>query len=174
MDEQKIIDGLKIGDMKAKEFFVRKYQNLIYNAIFQVLRDRDLSMDVLEETFIRAFKYIKGFRGESELSTWLYRIAMNTLKDEAKKASRHNTIDENAIEDKTPPEYALDDKKKMIWDALERIEEGDREVIALVDIKGLSYENASLLLGIPVNTLRSRLFRAREKLRLELGREEFF
>jgi RNA polymerase sigma-70 factor (ECF subfamily) len=62
----------------------------------------------------------------------------------------------------------------MIWDALERIEEGDREVIALVDIKGLSYENASLLLGIPVNTLRSRLFRAREKLRLELEREEFF
>ncbi len=174
MDEQKIIDGLKNGDMKAKEFFVRKYQNLIYNAIFQVLRDRDLSMDVLEETFIRAFKYIKGFRGESELSTWLYRIAMNTLKDEARKASRHNTIDENSIEDKTPPEYALDDKKKIIWDALERIEEGDREVIALVDIKGLSYENASLLLGIPVNTLRSRLFRAREKLRLELEREEFF
>lgn len=174
MDEKELIDRLKKGDMVAKEYFVRKYQNLIFNAIFQILRDRDLSMDTLEETFIRAFKYIKNFRGESEVSTWLYRIAMNTMKDQVRKANRHQTLDENMVQDELPPEYSLEDKKKIIWEALTKLDEKDREIVTLVDINGLSYEQAAFMIEIPVNTVRSRLFRARERLKSELEKMGFF
>ncbi len=175
MDEKTIVEGLKKGDLAAKEALVRKYQGLIFNAIFQVSRDRNLSMDILEETFIRAFKYAKGFRGDSEISTWLYRIAMNVLKDEMKKASRHNSLEENTISaSETPVEYFADEKKKLIWEALSNLEEKDREIITLVDIQGKSYEEAAFLCNIPVNTVRSRLFRAREKLRKEAEKKGFF
>lgn len=174
MDEKELIERLKKGDIAAKEYFVRKYQNLIFNAIFQILRDRDLSMDALEETFIRAFKYIKNFRGESEISTWLYRIAMNTMKDQVRKANRHQTLDENMVQDKMPSEYSLEDKKKIIWEALIKLDEKDREIVTLVDINGLSYEQAAFMIDIPVNTVRSRLFRARERLKGELEKMGFF
>lgn len=175
MDEKTLVEKLKKGDSLAKEVFVRKYQNLIFNAILQVSRDRDLSMDVLEETFIKAFKYIRNFRGESEVTTWLYRIAMNTLKDEAKKASRHHSLDENAYDKDVPPQdYALEDKKKVIWEALSKLDDKDREVLTLVDIQGKSYEETAFLSEIPVNTVRSRLFRARERLKKELEKNGFF
>ncbi|NCO28480.1 MAG: hypothetical protein COS15_00340 [Caldiserica bacterium CG02_land_8_20_14_3_00_36_38] len=173
MEEKEIIERLKKGDITAKECFVREYQNLIFNAIFQVSRDRVITEDVLQETFLRAFKYIKGFKGEANITTWLYRIAMNTLKDEFKKRKAVNMLD-NPISEDIPIEYSFDEKKKIIWEGLKRLSENEREIITLVDIRGFSYEETAKMLDVLVGTVRSRLARSREHLRDEILKMDFF
>jgi len=173
MEEKEIIERLKKGDITAKECFVREYQNLIFNAIFQVSRDRVITEDVLQETFLRAFKYIKGFKSTANITTWLYRIAMNTLKDEFKKRRNVGIPNGSKVKD-VPLEYSFDEKKKIIWEGLKHLSENEREIITLVDIRGFSYEETAKMLGVLVGTVRSRLARSREHLRDEILKMNFF
>ena len=173
MEEHELIERLKKGDLLAKEYLFRKYQNLIFNAIFQVSRQKIIAEDVLQETFLRAFKYIRGFKSEASITTWLYRIAMNALKDELKKHKTVSIADTTTLQD-TPNEYSFDEKKKIIWEGLNRLSEGEREIIALVDIQEFSYEEVSKMLDVPVGTVRSRLSRSREHLREEILKMDFF
>jgi RNA polymerase sigma-70 factor (ECF subfamily) len=173
MEEKELIGRLKQGDVTAKEYFVRQYQSLIFNAIFQVSRDRIIAEDVLQETFLRAFKYIKSFKGEANITTWLYRISMNALKDEFKKHRTGGMLDNSVLQD-VPHEYSFDEKKKIIWEGLGYLNEGEREIITLVDIQSFSYEETSKMLDIPIGTVRSRLSRARERLREEILKRDFF
>jgi RNA polymerase sigma-70 factor (ECF subfamily) len=173
MEEKELIERLKKGDVTAKEYLVREYQNLIFNAVFQVSRDKVIAEDVLQDTFIRAFKYISGFKSEANITTWLYRIAMNTLKDELKKRKAVG-ISDNSISVDIPVEYSFDEKKKIIWEGMNRLSEEEREIIALVDIRGFSYEETSKMLDVPVGTVRSRLARSRDHLRDEILKMNFF
>jgi len=174
MDDREFIKHLKQGDTSAKEAFIRKYQDLIYGAIFQIARDSDLSKDVLQEVFIKALKNIKNFKEECDISTWLYRIAMNTLNDELKRFNKLRQINNDDIKRGVNFDYSFDEKKKIIFEGLGNLESEYREIIELVDIQGLSYEEAYILIGVPIGTIRSRLSRAREKLRSVILESNFF
>ena len=173
MEEKELIERLKKGDIMAKEYLIREYQNLIFNAIFQVSRDKVIAEDALQDTFLRAFKYIRGFKGEANITTWLYRIAMNTLKDEFKKRRNVDISSDSAVKD-VPVEYSFDEKKKIIWEGMKRLSEEERKGITLVDIRGFSHEETAKMLDVPVGTVRSRLSRSREHLRGEILKMDFF
>jgi len=179
MNEKELIEKLKGSDTTAQEYIVRKYKDFLFNSIFHVVRRREITQDVVEDTFIKAFKKIKQFNGKSLLSTWLYRIAMNTLKNELEKEGVRDRFKDN-IKERTPTEHPEEyyrrgnEKKKIIWEGMAHITEIEREAITLVDIQGLSYEEVSDLLGIPTGTVRSRLARAREHLREEILKRNFF
>ena len=189
-----LIERVKQGDAKAFEMLVVKYQRRIERLIGRMVRDVDLVPDIAQETFIRAYRAIPQFRGESAFYTWLYRIAVNTAKKalmelkrdplvtESARAGRDDEVDgsriENELSDTNTPEAALATKQiaAAVNFAIEDLSEELRQAITLREIEGLSYEEIAELMNCPIGTVRSRIFRAREaiaaRLRPLLGTRE--
>jgi len=175
-----LIERVKRGDMKAFEMLVVKYQRRIERLIGRMVRDVDLVPDIAQETFIRAYRAIPQFRGESQFYTWLYRIAVNTAKKalvglkrdpivtESARASREDEDEtsrvENELTDGETPEAVLASKEiaAAVNVAIEALSEDLRQAITLREIEGLSYEEIADLMNCPIGTVRSRIFRARE------------
>ena len=179
MDERKLIKKLKENDASAQEYIIRKYKDFLFNAVFYIARRREIAQDVVEDTFIKAFKKVKQFKGESLFSTWLYRIAINILKNELEKEAARNRL-KGKIKDRISTDYPEEDyesnneKERIIWEGMKYITEIEREIIVLIDIQGMSYKEVSELLDIPAGTVRSRIARAREHLRKEILKRNFF
>jgi len=173
VDERELVERLKKGDRVAQEYLVRVTQDFLFNSLLQVCHDRHIAEDIVIETYINAFRYIKGFKGESRIETWLYRIARNELKKYFDKMNRVDLRDDLKSEEKEA--YFLeDDRKDMLYEAMGRLDVHEREIITLVDVEGLSYEEVRDLLAIPLGTVKSRLTRAREKLRSILKEFGYF
>lgn len=189
-----LIDRVKNGDVKAFEMLVVKYQRRIERLIGRMVRDVDLVPDIAQETFIRAYRAIPQFRGESAFYTWLYRIAVNTAKkalvdlkrdplvSESALAGRDDDDEtsrvENELSDGETPEAVLATKEiaAAVNGAIEALSEDLRQAITLREIEGLSYEEIAEVMNCPIGTVRSRIFRAREaiaeRLRPLLGTRE--
>ncbi len=189
-----LIERVKQGDAKAFEMLVVKYQRRIERLIGRMVRDVDLVPDIAQETFIRAYRAIPQFRGESAFYTWLYRIAVNTAKKalmdlkrdplvtESARAGRDDEDDgsriENELSDSNTPDAVLATKQiaAAVNFAIEDLSEELRQAITLREIEGLSYEEIAELMNCPIGTVRSRIFRAREaiatRLRPLLGTRE--
>jgi RNA polymerase sigma-70 factor, ECF subfamily len=182
-----LIARVKAGDVKAFEMLVVKYQRRIERLIGRMVRDVDLVPDIAQETFIRAYRAIPQFRGESAFYTWLYRIAVNTAKKalmelkrdplvtESARASRDDDDDagsrvENELSDGETPEAVLASKQiaAAVNFAIEALSDDLRQAITLREIEGLSYEEIAELMNCPIGTVRSRIFRAREAIALRL------
>ena len=181
-----LIERVKLGDVKAFEMLVVKYQRRIERLIGRMVRDVDLVPDIAQETFIRAYRAIPQFRGESAFYTWLYRIAVNTAKKtlgelkrdllvtESARASRDDDDEtsrtENELTDGETPESLLASKEvaMTVNAAIEALSEDLRQAITLREIEGLSYEEIAELMNCPIGTVRSRIFRAREAIALRL------
>jgi RNA polymerase sigma-70 factor (ECF subfamily) len=181
-----LIERVKRGDVKAFEMLVVKYQRRIERLIGRMVRDVDLVPDIAQETFIRAYRAIPQFRGESAFYTWLYRIAVNTAKKalvdlkrdplvtESARASRDDDDEtsrvENELSDGETPEAVLASKQvaAAVNGAIEALSEDLRQAITLREIEGLSYEEIAALMNCPIGTVRSRIFRAREAIALRL------
>jgi RNA polymerase sigma-70 factor, ECF subfamily len=175
-----LLERVKQGDVKAFEMLVVKYQRRIERLIGRMVRDVDLVPDIAQETFIRAYRAIPQFRGESAFYTWLYRIAVNTAKKalvelkrdplvtESARASRDEDDEpsraENELTDGETPESVLASKQvaSTVNSAIEALSEDLRQAITLREIEGLSYEEIAELMNCPIGTVRSRIFRARE------------
>ncbi|CAN7191233.1 RNA polymerase sigma factor RpoE [Rhizobacter sp. LjRoot28] len=175
-----LIERVKRGDVKAFEMLVVKYQRRIERLIGRMVRDVDLVPDIAQETFIRAYRAIPQFRGESAFYTWLYRIAVNTAKKtlvgmkrdpivtESARASRDDDDEtsrvENELTDGETPEAVLASKEiaAAVNAAIGALSEDLRQAITLREIEGLSYEEIADLMNCPIGTVRSRIFRARE------------
>jgi RNA polymerase sigma-70 factor (ECF subfamily) len=175
-----LIERVKRGDVKAFEMLVVKYQRRIERLIGRMVRDVDLVPDIAQETFIRAYRAIPQFRGESQFYTWLYRIAVNTAKKalvglkrdpivtESARASRDDDDEtsrvENELTDGETPEAVLASKEiaAAVNAAIGALSEDLRQAITLREIEGLSYEEIADLMNCPIGTVRSRIFRARE------------
>lgn len=178
-------DGLlvartKSGDVRAFEMLVVKYQRRIERLISRMVRDVDLVPDIAQETFIRAYRAIPQFRGDSAFYTWLYRIAVNTakkalleMKREPVLASNYSPLAddgeetsrvENELTDGETPESLLASKEvaATVNAAIEALSEDLRQAIVLREIEGLSYEEIAAVMNCPIGTVRSRIFRARE------------
>ena len=181
-----LVDRVKLGDVKAFEMLVVKYQRRIERLIGRMVRDVDLVPDIAQETFIRAYRAIPKFRGESAFYTWLYRIAVNTAKkalmelkrdplvSESSRASRDDDDEtsrvENELTDGETPDSVLASKQiaAAVNFAIEALSEDLRQAITLREIEGLSYEEIAELMNCPIGTVRSRIFRAREAIALRL------
>ena len=175
-----LIARVKLGDVKAFEMLVVKYQRRIERLIGRMVRDVDLVPDIAQETFIRAYRAIPQFRGESAFYTWLYRIAVNTAKKflmelkrdplvpESSRAARDDDDEtsrvENELTSSETPDAVLASKEiaEIINAAMEALPEELRQAITLREIEGLSYEEISEAMSCPIGTVRSRIFRARE------------
>ena len=175
-----LIERVKLGDVKAFEMLVVKYQRRIERLIGRMVRDVDLVPDIAQETFIRAYRAIPQFRGESAFYTWLYRIAVNTAKKalmelkrdplitETARASRDDDDEtsrvENELSDGETPDAVLASKQiaAAVNLAVEALSEELRQAITLREIEGLSYEEIAEMMDCPIGTVRSRIFRARE------------
>ena len=182
-----LIERVKAGDVKAFEMLVVKYQRRIERLIGRMVRYVDLVPDIAQETFIRAYRAIPQFRGESAFYTWLYRIAVNTAKKslmelkrdplvtESARASREDEDDsssrvENELSDGETPEAVMASKQiaLAVNFAIEALSDDLRQAITLREIEGLSYEEIAEMMNCPIGTVRSRIFRAREAIALRL------
>jgi RNA polymerase sigma-70 factor (ECF subfamily) len=181
-----LIERVKQGDVRAFEMLVVKYQRRIERLIGRMVRDVDLVPDIAQETFIRAYRAIPQFRGESAFYTWLYRIAVNTAKKallelkrdplvtEALRTPRDESDETSRVEHELTtgetPDAVL--ASKQIADAvnfaIEALSDDLRQAITLREIEGLSYEEIAELMNCPIGTVRSRIFRAREAIAARL------
>jgi RNA polymerase sigma-70 factor (ECF subfamily) len=175
-----LIERVKRGDTRAFEMLVVKYQRRIERLIGRMVRDVDLVPDIAQESFIRAYRAIPQFRGDSAFYTWLYRIAVNTAKkalmelkrdplvSETALASRNEEDEtsrvENELSDGETPESILASKQiaGAVSAAMDALSDDLRQAIVLREIEGLSYEEIAEAMSCPIGTVRSRIFRARE------------
>ena len=178
-----LVERVKRGDVKAFEMLVVKYQRRIERLIGRMVRDVDLVEDIAQESFIRAYRALPQFRGESAFYTWLYRIAVNTAKkqlmelkrdplvfqsqmkssDDDETSSSERELNFNAADTETP-EAVLASKEiaQAVNAAMDALPEELRMAITLREIEGMSYEEIAQALECPIGTVRSRIFRARE------------
>ncbi|HJW81754.1 MAG TPA: RNA polymerase sigma factor RpoE, partial [Acidiferrobacterales bacterium] len=170
------------GDKSAFDLLVRKYQHRIAKLVSRYVYDRSEVEDVTQEAFIKAYRAIKGFRGESAFYTWLYRIAINTAKNYLVAQGRRPPIADVETEeaeasdigtnlrDATTPERHLlaDEIGRTVERVLAALPEDLRTAVTLREIDGLSYEEIAEVMDCPIGTVRSRIFRAREAIDKEL------
>lgn len=171
----------------AFEQLVRKYERLVSTCVYGIVKNSEDVLDVSQEVFLKVYKSIGTFKGDSEFSTWLYRIAKNTALDFVRK-SKQNTvsIDSSGEESEgfdipdesigsSPEKKALQkEKTELLHKAIRNLSDEHREIIILRDLNDYSYEDIAQRLGIEPGTVKSRLHRARESLRKILLKENYF
>ncbi|MCZ2439589.1 MAG: RNA polymerase sigma factor RpoE [Burkholderiales bacterium] len=175
-----LVERARRGESAAFEMLVLKYQRRIERLISRMVRDPELVQDVAQETFIRAWRALPQFRGESAFYTWLYRIAINSAKKALADLRRDPLVPEaglqrdaegdetsrveNELSDGETPDALLASKEiaAAVNAAIEALSDDLRQAITLREIEGLSYEEISEVMNCPIGTVRSRIFRARE------------
>jgi RNA polymerase sigma-70 factor (ECF subfamily) len=174
--DKALVQRVKQGDRSAFDLLVVKYQHKILNLIMRYVKDPSEAMDVAQEAFIKAYRAVPGFRGDSAFYTWLYRIAINTAKNHLVAVRRRpmnldfDLLDSESFEpfaalrDIDSPEHlALTDEiGEVINKAIKDLPDELRTAILLREIEGMSYEEIAETMECPVGTVRSRIFRARE------------
>ena len=174
--DQALVERVQQGDKQAFDVLVLKYQNKIIQLIYRYVHDPDEARDVAQEAFIKAYKAIDRFRGDSAFYTWIYRIAINTAKNHLVASSRRppkGDIDaqdaeqyEGAVglkEYATPERLLLKDEiQAAIATAIDELPDDLRTAIILRELEGLSYEEIAQTMECPIGTVRSRIFRARD------------
>ena len=180
--DHELVSRVQRGDKAAFDFLVIKYQHKIIQLVNRYVKDRSEAQDLAQETFIKAYRAIDSFRGEAAFYTWLYRIAINTAKNDLTARSRRpinyqvNVIEtENSdsveqFQDNSTPETELLNQEILttIKKAIDHLPEEMRVAIMLCEFDGLSYEDIANTMNCPVGTVRSRIFRAREAIDQEL------
>ncbi len=174
--DQELVVRVQKGDKRAFDLLVLKYQHKVVNLISRYIRDHSEVYDVAQEAFIKAYRALPQFRGDSAFYTWMYRIAINTAKNYLVSQGRKlPSIDidaqdaeqfagESGLKDNdTPERIALKDEiETTVLKAIEDLPEDLRTAITLRELEGLSYEEIAETMQCPIGTVRSRIFRARE------------
>ncbi len=174
--DKELVRRVQKGDQAAFDLLFVRYQSKIVSLISRYVPDQEETLDVAQEAFIKAYRALPRFRGESQFYTWLYRIAINTAKNHLVARSRRPPgvdvdVDEieyredaSALRDGETPEAALarDQVQRTIHQALNDLPEDLKSALTLREFDGLSYEQIADIMECPVGTVRSRIFRARE------------
>ncbi|MBV7314235.1 RNA polymerase sigma factor RpoE [Shewanella sp. NIFS-20-20] len=182
LTDQQLVELVQKGDKSAFNLLVQKYQGKVVNLISRYVRNQADVADVAQETFIKAYRALANFRGESAFYTWLYRIAVNTAKNylvsQGRRAPANDVdVDEaefydgaDALKEFDSPERLLlsDEIRTVVFATLETLPDELRMAISLRELDGLSYEEIATVMDCPVGTVRSRIFRAREAIDKQL------
>lgn len=178
--DNQLVERVKQGDQKAFELLMLKYERKVERLVSRMVRDTNQIPDIVQETFIRAYRALPNFRGEAQFYTWLYRIAVNTAKKALLDLKRQPTaneyyftddqqdsetfsVEEKLIDIATPEtSYAAKQIADTVNKAIDGLPEELKQAITLREIDGMSYEEIAEVMDCPVGTVRSRIFRARE------------
>ena len=174
--DKQLVERVRRGDKRAFDLLILKYQHKIISIVGRYLGDQNDVQDVSQETFIKAYRAIPNFRGESAFYTWLYRIAVNTAKNHlVSKSRRPPNIDVDiddgefqnnsaVLRDNESPQASLATRQmeQVIFRSIENLPSELRIAVTLREFDGLSYEEIAKIMNCPVGTVRSRIFRARE------------
>ena len=174
--DQQLVERVQKGDKRAFDLLVLKYQHKIFAVISRFIRDHSEVQDVAQDAFIKAYRALPNFRGESAFYTWMYRIAINTAKNYLVARNRRPPSSDLEVEDaefypgsesmhemNTPESNLMRDELQTVIDAAFRELPDDlRMAVSLRELDGLSYEEIAEAMACPIGTVRSRIFRARE------------
>jgi RNA polymerase sigma-70 factor (ECF subfamily) len=178
-----LVKRVQAGEKNAFDVLVLKYQQKVVNLVMRYVRDQHTAMDISQEAFIKAYKGLKNFRGDSAFYTWLYRISINTAKNHLVSKSRRMPDDDidaqeaeqydggDKLREYSTPENELmsDQVQQTVQNAIQALPDDLRIAITLRELEGLSYEEISEAMECPIGTVRSRIFRARESIEKELA-----
>ncbi len=181
--DRELVKRVQKGDKGAFDLLVLKYEHKIVNLVMRYVRDPELALDISQEAFIKAYKAIPGFRGDSAFYTWLYRIAVNTAKNYLAAQRRRPMDIELDLQDPeqyglharlketdTPESLALSHElQETLERAIEALPDDLRTAIILRELEGMSYEEIAQTMDCPVGTVRSRIFRARDAIGKKVG-----
>jgi RNA polymerase sigma-70 factor (ECF subfamily) len=181
--DKELVKRVQKGDKGAFDLLVLKYEHKIVNLVMRYVRDSELALDISQEAFIKAYRALPGFRGDSAFYTWLYRIAVNTAKNYLAAQRRRPMDIELDLQD--PEQYGLHAKLKetdtpeavalglelqeTLERAIEALPDDLRTAIILRELDGMSYEEIAQTMECPVGTVRSRIFRARDAIGKKVG-----
>lgn len=193
-DDAVLVRQCQKGDLTAFEPLVVKYQDRIYNLCWRLCGDRQAAEDLTQEAFLKAFQSLETFRGASGFFTWLYRIATNLALSYRRCERRQMNVGTGAEWNEMPSQAARlhravreaddqpdvtverDEVRRIVWQAVQELDDEHRSVVVLRDMEGLDYAEVAEVLGMPAGTVKSRLHRARmairEKLLPVLGQDE--
>ena len=181
--EQDLVQRSQQGDLQAFDGLVLKYQGPIFNFAYRLLNHYDEAQEVAQDTFIRAFRGIKTFRGEAMFSTWLYTIAANLARNRIRQNQRSRRVIAGSMDDPVSAEEGTlrydapdphpsaagvieaEERERLVWEAVGRLEEPYRTVVVLRDLQGLTYEQIAAICQCELGTVKSRLARSRERLK---------
>lgn len=180
--DQILVQRVQAGDKRAFDLLVRKYQHRVVAVISRFMADWAESQDVAQEAFVRAYRAIGNFRGDSAFYTWLYKIATNTAKNYLVSQGRRPPTDDVQVDDAVHLEAAVRLKdsstperellrqeiERTVTATVERLPEELRQAITLREVDGLSYEEIAERMQCPIGTVRSRIFRARDAIEIQL------
>ena len=180
ISNSELVKKSQLGEKAAFEQLVIRHQDLVFSLAYKLTGNREMANDVAKESFIRAWKAIEKFRGDSTFSTWIYRITVNTAWTLRKKAKKHNTlnIDDTyepiVIDEKKDPELVAinSDLSSVLVNALDKLPIEQRIIVELKNIEGRSHKEIADYLDISVTAAKVRLHRAHQKLRLILEEVE--
>ena len=175
-DDQQLVKRVQNGDKRAFDLLVLKYQHRILGLVVRFVHDPHEAQDVTQETFIKAYRALANFRGDSAFYTWLYRIAINTAKNYLVSRNRRppsSDVDssdaefydgDHGLKDMASPERLMlrDEIDETVQHSIKQLPENLRRALTLREFDGLSYEDIAAVMQCPVGTVRSRIFRARE------------
>lgn len=180
--DAELVKRVQAGDTEAFDILVQKYQHKVVNLVGRFVSDYAECQDIAQDAFIKAYRAIGSFRGDSQFYTWLYRIAANTAKNHLASRARKSpgySVDvddaehyegESRLKEYANPENLLltEEIKATVFGAIERLPEDLKSAITLREIDGLSYEEIAEVMDCPIGTVRSRIFRARDAIDKEL------
>ena len=181
--DKELVKRVQKGDKGAFDLLVLKYEQKIVNLVMRYVRDPEQALDISQEAFIKAYRALPRFRGDSAFYTWLYRIAVNTAKNYLAAQRRRPMDIELDLQDQeqyglhaklkdtdTPEAVTLSDEMRQTLErAIEALPDDLRTAIILRELDGMSYEEIAQTMDCPVGTVRSRIFRAREAISKKLG-----
>jgi len=182
--DQRLVERVQAGDKRAFDLLVLKYQHKIISLVGRYVKDHHEAMDVSQEAFIKAYRALANFRGDSQFYTWLYRIAINTAKNylvsrsrrppdvdvEANEYGDYGSADVMADVDTPENLMARDQLQDKVFAPLDKLPEDLKTALTLREFEGMSYEEIAQVMDCPVGTVRSRIFRAREAIDKEVAK----
>lgn len=174
--DQALVERVQAGEKAAFDLLVRKYQHRLTSVISRYVHDWSDAQDVAQETFIRAYRALGSFRGDSQFYTWLYKIGVNTAKNWLVSQGRRPPTDDidasdavqyeggSRLRDTDTPEHELmrEEIERTVASTVEALPEELRMAITLREVEGMSYEEIAEAMSCPIGTVRSRIFRARD------------
>lgn len=181
-NDQLLVDRARLGDRHAFDLLVLKYQSRLLSLVNRLVSNQSDALDVLQDTFVKAYRSLHTFRGESAFYTWLYRIAVNTAKNHLAsklKESKDVSVDDEAtgelsvLQDFSAPdeEAGAEELQRAILHAIEQLPDDLKKALTLRELEGMSYDEIALAMNCPIGTVRSRIFRARDHVVQEISQQ---